>query len=131
MAILTQEMKDLITSQQCFYATVSKEGMPNVALKRSTVIDNETLLFTEGYGGATYQNILDGSKVAIAAVDMGTVNSYRFIGTPEVHTSGEYFDEVAAVSQQNNRPTPVAVIIIHIDEVYNLKPGPEAGKKIV
>jgi hypothetical protein len=60
MARLTQEMKDMVASQQVFHATASKEGTPNVAPKRSTrVLDDETLIFTEGTGGATYRNILD------------------------------------------------------------------------
>ncbi len=54
MAKLTQEMKDMIGTQQCFIGTVSKTGIPNVAPKRSTrVFDDETLIFNEGTGGAT------------------------------------------------------------------------------
>lgn len=69
MSILTKEMKEMIESQQCFHATVSKDGIPNNAPKRSTrVFNDDTLVFTEGVGGTTYQNILDGSKDAVAVV---------------------------------------------------------------
>ena len=131
MSQLTPEMKEMITTQQCFHATVSKDGIPNNAPKRSTrVLDDETLIFSEGTGGRTYQNILDGSKVAVAVVNREILDGYRFIGTPEVLTDGELYDNAAAMSQKAGMPKPKAVILIHIEEIYSLKPGPMAGKKI-
>ena len=131
MAKLTQEMKEMILAQQCFHATVSKEGIPNNAPKRSTrVFDDETLVFSEGTGGATYKNILDGSKIAVAVVDRDKLEGYRFLGTPEVITEGEIYNKSAELSLKSGMPKPKAVILIHIDEIYSLKPGPMAGKKI-
>jgi predicted pyridoxine 5'-phosphate oxidase superfamily flavin-nucleotide-binding protein len=49
MATLTQEMKDMIATQQCFIGTVNADGTPNVAPKRSTrVLSDDSLIFTEG-----------------------------------------------------------------------------------
>lgn len=131
MAKLTQEMKDMIATQQCFISTVSKEGVPNVGPKRSTrVLNDEALIFNEGTGGITYKNILDGSKVACAVVNREILDGYRFIGTPEVQTSGELYEQAAELSLKNNMRKPAAVVIVHIDEIHSLKPGPGAGKKI-
>lgn len=131
MSQLTPEMKEMVMNHQCFHATVSKDGMPNNAPKRSTrVLNDETLIFTEGTGGRTYQNILDGSKVAVAVVNRDIIDGYRFIGTPEVVTTGEIFNKAAEMSQQAGMPMPKAVILIHIEEIHSLKPGPMAGKKI-
>jgi predicted pyridoxine 5'-phosphate oxidase superfamily flavin-nucleotide-binding protein len=131
MSQLTKEMKEMIESQQCFHATVSKEGLPNNAPKRSTrVLNDETLIFTEGTGGRTFQNILDGSKVAVAVVNREILDGYRFIGTPEVLTSGDVYDKSAEMSLKAGMPKPRAVILIKIDEIHSLKPGPMAGKKI-
>ena len=131
MSKLTKEMKEMIGSQQCFHATVSKEGIPNSAPKRSTrVFDDETLIFTEGIGGRTYQNILDGSKVAVAVVNRETVDGYRFIGTAEVLTHGAIYDKTAEMSLQAGMPKPKAAVLVKIDEIHSLKPGPMAGKKI-
>ena len=131
MSKLTPAMKEMIMNQQCFHATVSKEGIPNNAPKRSTrVFDDETLIFTEGTGGNTYQNILDGSKVAVAVVNREILDGYRFIGTPEVITDGELYDKTSEMSLKAGMPMPKAVILIHIDEIHSLKPGPLAGKKI-
>ena len=131
MSQLTPEMKDMIATQQCFHATVSKDGIPNNAPKRSTrVFNDETLIFTEGVGGRTYQNILDGSKVAAAVVNREILDGYRFIGTPEVLTEGPVYDKSAEMSLKAGMPKPKAVILVHIEEIHSLKPGPMAGKKI-
>ena len=131
MAKLTQEMKDMILSQQCFHATVSKDGIPNNAPKRSTrVLDDETIMFTEGVGGATLKNILDGSKISTAVVNRETIDGFRFVGTPKVITEGELYDKATEMSMKIGMPKPKAVILIHIDEIHSLKPGPMAGKKI-
>jgi predicted pyridoxine 5'-phosphate oxidase superfamily flavin-nucleotide-binding protein len=124
-------MKEMVMTQQCFHATVSKEGVPNNAPKRSTrVVDDETLVFSEGTGGTTYKNILDGSKIAVAVVNRNILDGYRFLGTPEVITEGEIYDKSAELSLKAGMPKPKAVILIHIDKIYCLKPGPMAGKKI-
>lgn len=131
MSKLTAEMKEMVMNQQCFHATVSKDGMPNNAPKRSTrVFNDETLIFTEGVGGRTWQNILDGSKVVTAVVNREIVDGFRFIGTPEVLTSGEIYEKSAEMSLKAGMPKPKAVILVHIEEIHSLKPGPMAGKKI-
>lgn len=131
MSHLTPEMKEMIANQQCFHATVSKDGIPNNAPKRSTrVFNDETLIFSEGTGGRTWQNILDGSKVAVAVVNREILDGYRFLGTPEVLTEGEIYDKSAEMSLKAGMPKPKAVILIHIEEIHSLKPGPMAGKKI-
>jgi predicted pyridoxine 5'-phosphate oxidase superfamily flavin-nucleotide-binding protein len=131
MATLTQAMKDMIATQQCFIATVDKNGIPNIAPKRSTrVLDDHSLIFTEGTGKTTFSNIKNGSKVAVGVVNRDILDGYRFIGTPEIQDSGEIYELAAATSQRLNMPKPLAVVIIHINEIYSLKPGPTAGMRI-
>lgn len=131
MSQLTAEMKEMVMNQQCFHATVSKDGIPNNAPKRSTrVFNDETLIFNEGVGGITYQNILDGSKVATSVVNRDVMDGYRFIATPEVITEGELYEKSAEMSLKAGMPKPKAVILLHVEEIHSLKPGPMAGKKI-
>ena len=131
MAKLTQEMKDMILSQQCFHATVSRDGVPNNAPKRSTrVLNDDTLIFSEGTGGTTYRNIMDGSKISVAVVNREILDGYRFLGTPEVLTSGPVYDISAEMSLKAGMPKPKAVILVHIEEIHSLRPGPTAGKRI-
>ena len=131
MPELTQDMKDMIRSQQCFVGTVSKDGVPNVAPKRSTrVLDRSTLIFNEGTGGATYQNILDGSKVSVAVVNREVLDGYRFLCRAEVQSGGELYQQAKELSLKTLGRAPHAVVLLHIEEIHSLKPGPGAGKKI-
>lgn len=131
MAKLTQEMKDMVASQQCFIATVNADGSPNIAPKRSTrVLNDESLIFTEGTGGATYANLKRGSRVSVAVVNRDIIDGYRFVGDALLMESGELYEAAAAASAKMGRPRPYAVAIINISEIQSLKPGPTAGKKI-
>jgi len=131
MPELTQEMKDMIGSQQCFIGTADKDGIPNVAPKRSTrVLDDSTLIFTEGTGGTTYQNILDGSKVSVAVVNREVPDGYRFVCRAELQTSGELYEQAKELSLKTVGSAPHGVVLLHIEEIHSLKPGPEAGKRI-
>ena len=131
MAKLSKEMKDMVATQQCFIGTVNADGTPNVAPKRSTrVLSDESLIFTEGTGGATYANIKRGSKVSVAVVNRDAVDGYRFIGEASLQDSGELYDAAVAASAKMGKPKPFAVAIIKISEIQSLKPGPMAGKKI-
>ena len=131
MAKLTQEMKEMVATQQCFVATVNANGTPNVAPKRSTrVLSDDSLIFTEGTGGATYDNIKRYSKVSVAVVNRDSVDGYRFVGEASLLESGPLYDEAAASAAKLGRPKPFAVVVINITEIDSLKPGPTAGKKI-
>ncbi|HYF92457.1 MAG TPA: pyridoxamine 5'-phosphate oxidase family protein [Symbiobacteriaceae bacterium] len=131
MAQLTDAMKQMIATQQCFIGTVSTDGLPNVAPKRSTrVLNDETLLFAEGTARQTYTNLVNGSRVAIAVVNRDELDGYRFVGTATVHHSGPVYDQVAAASIQAGRPAPKAAVTVAVEEIFSLKPGPTAGTRI-
>lgn len=124
-------MKDMVATQQCFIGTVNEDGTPNVAPKRSTrVFSDDSLMFTEGTGGATYANIKRGSKVTISVVNREIIDGYRFKGEGTMHEEGKIYDNVAAISEEMGMPKPKAVCIIKITQIDSLKPGPTAGKKI-
>jgi len=131
MATLTREMKEMIATQQCFIGTVNSDGTPNVAPKRSTrVLSDDSLIFTEGTGGATYANIKNGSKVSVAVVNRDILDGFRFNGSATLFENGALYEQAAAMSVKLGMPKPIAVTVINILEIDSLKPGPTAGKKI-
>ena len=131
MSRLTQEMKEMIAGYQCFIGTVNKDGTPNVAPKKSTrVLDEQTLIFNEGTGGATYENIARGSKVSVAVVNREIPDGYRFVCDAELQSEGAVYEQVKAASLNKGARPPKAVALLHINEIHTLKPGPTAGKKI-
>lgn len=131
MSTLTQEMKDMVATQQCFIGTVNEDGTPNVAPKRSTrVFSDDSLMFTEGTGGATFANIKRGSKITVSVVNREILDGYRFKGDAILYEEGDLYENAAAMSQKMGMPKPKAVCVIKITEIDTLKPGPMAGKKI-
>ena len=130
MAKLTDEMRDLIANYQCFIATVSADGAPNIGPKRSTrVLDDEHLMFAEITGKKTYENLKRNPKVAIAVADRDRTKGYRFIGTADVIESGPLYDKVKEGMLKMGFPGLKAAVKIHIDEIYNLG-IPGAGARV-
>ncbi len=130
MAKLTQEMKDLVGTQQCFVATVNPDGTPNIGPKRSTrVLDDEHLAFNEVTAKQTWANVQNGSTVAIAVVDREKMKGFRFVGVPEVFTSGELFEQAVA-TRRPGMAAPKAVVRIKINKIFNLG-FPGAGEELV
>ena len=131
MPQLTQEMKDLIANQQCYVATVNADGAPNIGPKRSTrVVDSEHLAYNEGTAKQTWENVKRGSKVAIAVADIELLRGFRFVGTPEAVTSGELYDQAAAMAEKMGFPAPEAVVKVKIERIFNLS-VPGAGDEIL
>ena len=131
MATLTHEMKEMIAAQHCFVGTVNEDGVPNVAPKGSTrILSDDSLIFTESTGGATYANIKKGSKVAVAVVNCDKLDGYRFVGNTSLYENGELYEQEAKMSMKKGMSKPYAVVVIHIKEIYSLMPGAMAGKKI-
>jgi len=133
MAKLTQEMKDLVAAQQCFIATVSPNGVPNVGPKRSTrVLDDEHIVFTETTGKQTWSNILNGSKVAIAVVDREKMKGFRFVGGAEAITSGPAVEQAAEMMKQRfGVAVPIKGLVkVSVEKIYNLG-VPGAGDEVV
>ena len=131
MAVLTPEMKDLVANFQCFVATVSPDGVPNLGPKRSTrVLDDEHLAFNEVTAKQTWDNLEGGSMVAIAVADRETMRGFRFVGTPEPITAGEIYDQAVEMMRQRGMMAPLkAVIKVKVEKIYNLG-TPGAGEQI-
>lgn len=128
MAKLTDEMKELMSKQLAYIATVSSDGMPNIGPKRTMrIVDDSTLMYNENTGKQTMQNIKDNARVAIAYVDWENLDGYRFVGKAEIFTEGKIFDE--AVEWAKGK-VPKAVVLIHIEEIDTLKIGATAGTKL-
>ena len=118
MVTLTREMKNMIATQQCFVGTVSSDGTPNVAPKRSTrVLSDNSLIFTESTGGETYANIKRGSKISVSVVNRDILEGFRFIGDATIKENGELFDQAVATALKVGTQKPYAVVIIYITEI--------------
>jgi len=131
MNTLNDAMKALLAAQLPIQATSSKDGVPDIGPKRSLrVHDDNTLIYNENTAGQTLQNIRDGSKMAVAVIDREALEGYRFVGTPEVFSEGKPFDDAVAFAESKGYKPPKFAVLIHINDIYTLHPGPNAGKKV-
>ncbi|WP_159548352.1 pyridoxamine 5'-phosphate oxidase family protein [Streptococcus halichoeri] len=129
--MITEEMKALIDRELAIVATVDQAGDPNIGPKRSMrYYDAKTLMFNENTGGQTMANIEQNGKIEVAFIDRQALKGYRFMGKAEMQTSGPLYEE-AKLWAQGKMKEPKAVGIIHIERVFNLQSGPNAGKEIL
>ncbi|HBO6004974.1 TPA: pyridoxamine 5'-phosphate oxidase family protein [Pseudomonas aeruginosa] len=132
MNTLNDTMKAMLAKQLPIQATSSKEGLPDIGPKRSLrAYDDQTLIYNENTGGQTLQNIRDGSKMAIAIIDREALDGYRFIGKPEVFEAGTPpYDNALAFAEKNGMKPPKFAVLVHIESIYTLRSGADAGKKL-
>lgn len=132
MNILNDQMKAMLAKQLPILATVIAGGIPNIGPKRSLrVYDDNTLIFNENTGGQTLQNLRDGSKIAVAVIDREALDGYRFLGRPEIFAEGTpAYENALAFAANNGMKPPKFAVLIHIEEIFTLRSGADAGKKL-
>ena len=129
MVKMTGEMKAMLEKQLPVIATSTKEGIPNVGPKGSFfVLDDETLVYSEGTGRKTLKNMLENPNVAVLVVDREKLDGYQFKGKAELLTQGPIFDEVSERQKKRGRRPPTNVVKIKIEEIYSVKPGMTAER---
>lgn len=105
-------------------ATVSPDGMPNVAPKGSlTVLDDEHLVFADLVAGRTSRNIVLDPHVSVLVLgDDGKGYQLRGVGRIEKDT-GAYAmvcDPTSAV--RIDLPPPQAVVVIEVGTIDDISP---------
>lgn len=132
MIVLDDRMQAFLAKQLPILATVSREGgLPNIGPKRSLRrYDDWTLIFNENTAGQTLQNIRDGSKVAVAVIDREALDGYRFVCVPEIFSDGAPYDNAVAFAAANGMKQPKFAILLHVEQIYTLRSGPDAGKRL-
>lgn len=131
MAILTEDMKSMIESQLAYIATTDKDGNPNLGPKRSMrLYDEHTLVYNENTGKQTMKNIIETGKASVAYVVREKLKGFRFSGRAEIQTEGKMYEE-AVEWAKGKMGVPKAVGIIHIERIFCLDSGKNAGEEIL
>jgi uncharacterized protein len=128
---MTKEMIDAIEKDLVFLATSSNDGIPNVVpIGFARPINENTILIADNYMKKTRKNLEENPWISLVTKD-ATKNPYQFKGKVEIFESGNYFDTVTEWGQNAmTKLTPKAAILMKVEEIYSIQPGPEAGKKI-
>ena len=135
MAKMTERMMEVFTKvPTAVLATATADGTPNaVPVGAKKIIDDETVLISDQFFGKTLANIKANPKVALTYWEGH--EGYQIKGTVTVETSGARFEETAKWIEEmgNKSGFPLkskGSVILKIDEIYGVAPGPGAGKKL-
>lgn len=135
MAQMTSRMKELFESvPTAVVATADPDGTPNVVpVGAKKIIDDETILISDQFFNKTIANMKANPKIAVSFWEGR--EGYQLKGEITIETSGKRFEETAKwIEDLGNRAgAPLkskGAIIMNIEAIYGLSPGPGAGKKL-
>ena len=135
MAEMTERMKELFEKVETVsLGTSTPDGTPNtVPIGAKKIIDDETVLISDQFLNKTLANIKSNPKASVTYWE-GT-EGYQLKGTVTVETSGERYEETARwIEELGNRVgfplKSKGVLILKVEEIYGVSPGPGAGKQL-
>jgi uncharacterized protein len=135
MAEMTARMKELFVKvPTAILATATGDGAPNaVPVGAKKIIDDETILISDQFFNKTLANLKANPKVAVSFWE--GYEGYQIKGTATIENSGKRYEETAAWIEDmgNKAGMPLkskGAVIIKIDDIFGLAPGPGAGKKL-
>ena len=132
MVRVTEEIKESMQGTKiAFLATASTDGTPNVVpIGAFKFLDDETLLISDQYFGKTLANLKGNPKIAL--VWWGEKGGYQIKADITIHTDDEIFQQdVEWVRGIKDTLKPKSAIVGKITDVYIVKSGTDAGKKIL
>lgn len=133
---MTNRMKELFEKvPTVIMATAALDGTPNaVPVGAKKIIDDETILISDQYLNKTLANMKENPKIAVSFWEGR--EGYQFKGSVKIETSGKRFEETAKWIEDlgNKSGYPLkskGAVIMQIEGIYGIGPGPGAGKKLV
>jgi predicted pyridoxine 5'-phosphate oxidase superfamily flavin-nucleotide-binding protein len=132
MVALTTEIREsLAGTKLVFLATSSKDNTPNaVPIGAFRLLDDGTLLISDQFFQKTLQNLRENRKAAVSW--WGEKGGFQIKGLATIHTNDEIFRrDVDWMKEFKPNLSPKSAVLLEITEVYHVKPGTDAGKKIL
>ncbi len=136
MAKMPQDCMDLINNVYAVaVATCDENGTPNVVCcSMKQAYDEETVMISDQYMKKTLANVQANGKMAVAAWD--ETHGYQVKGMVTYENEGARYEAVAAqvheiLSGMGYDFRSKGVCWLHVEEVYSVAPGAEAGERIV
>jgi len=132
MVKVTEEIKESLKGTKiAFLATASKDGAPNVVpIGAFKFLDDETLLISDQFFNKTLKNLQENPRISL--VWWGEKGGFQVKADITIHTEGEVFRQnVEWVRGIKETLHPKSAVVGKITDVYLIKSGPDAGKKIL
>ena len=94
------------------------------------LLDDETLLISDQFFKKTLANMQENPQIALSW--WGEKGGFQLKGSVTLHTQDDIFrQDVAWMKELRPNLTPKSAVIMKIAEAYHVKPGADAGKKIL
>ena len=135
MAQMTERMKELFDKvPTVVLSTVSEDGTPNaVPVGTKKILDDETILISDQFFNKTRANMEVNPQVGVTFWE--GQEGYQLKGTVNIETSGQRFEDTVRWIEERGAELGVPLkskgaVILRIEEIYGVAPGPGAGKKL-
>lgn len=111
---LTDKQQEFFKTHLAYIATVDENGEPQVGPKQSMkVLDDSHLQYLEKTKAHAYNNMKNGSKVAVVVADVPSHTNVRIKGVAHIHEDDDYQKKIATEAG-----APQAYVVdIDIEEV--------------
>ena len=131
--IIPNEVKNLFERQPLVaFGTADKQGNPNVVpIFWKKILGDEAILLVDNFMKMSKKNLSENSSVCLAFWDSETEEAYKIKGGATYSTRGKIYEE-GKIFIQSKQPEriPKGVVKIKVKEIYTIKPGSDAGKKL-
>jgi uncharacterized protein len=134
MVRLTAEMKEAFVKMRVFpVATATKDGTPNVIpLGIAELVSDDTVWFVDNFMNKTLSNLRVNPKIAFFIWGPDIKGCYQVKGVAAIKTNGREYEEMKAKINEKHPALPArSLVIVKITEIFECKPGPTAGVKIL
>ena len=134
MAKMNERMKELFEKVgEVALGTSTADGTPNVVpVGAKKIIDDETVLISDQFLNKTLANMKSNPRVAVTFWEGH--EGYQLKGLVTIETSGRRFEETAKWIEELGAKVGFPLkskgaVILKIEEIYGVAPGPGAGKQ--
>ncbi|MBC2703571.1 pyridoxamine 5'-phosphate oxidase family protein [Desulfobacula sp.] len=135
MAQMTDRMKELFEKVGAVaLGTSTLDGTPNVVpVGAKKIIDDETILISDQFLNKTLSNMKSNPRVSVTYWEGH--EGYQLKGTITIETSGTRYEETAQWIEDLGAKAGFPLkskgaVILKIEEIYGVAPGPGAGKQL-
>jgi len=135
MAKMTEKMQELFNKVQvAVFSTATIDGTPNaVPIAAKKIIDAETILISDQYFGKTLENMKTNPRASVMYWEGN--EGYQLKGAVAVETSGRRYEDTVRWIEELGAKLGIPLkskgaVIFKIEEIYNVAPGPDAGKQL-
>ncbi len=134
VSMLTQDVKDDMGKIKAFpVATSSSGGEPNInVVGLLKIIDDQTIWMVDNFMDKTLSNLKERPRASFLVWNADTKGAWQVKGDVEIVSSGEDYQKAREWAHSLRDTLPAKnLLVMKVTEVYNVKSGPDAGKRIV